>query len=565
LVLATLLSLVDPLIIKWLIDSGLQRGRWPPILMAIAFFGLVYFARLALLFVSSLSSMRIIQHVVLRVRLRLLRRLQQLDGTFYDSHQVGDLSQRLEQDVEQAVQAGVDLLPTVVRIVVGASVTLVVMVALDWRLSCVVLPFVPAWVYLRAGFRKRFERAADMTRQLAGRRASLLNELLGACAEVQLLGAERFFHRKYARQAIEATRASFEQRRMELLYFAGAYSAITVVTGGVLLTGAWEVVRGGLTLGGYIAFYSYLTRLFDPLAAAVETYSRLKRAGGSIRRITEVERTEAKVKEVVSAVRLLPEQIKAISCRQVTFDYTTTSPVLRDVNVQIRRGQKVVLIGPSGSGKSTLAKLLTRLYDPCAGAVQVGDHDLRDVTLRSVREMLSLVPPHPVLFSGTIWENVFLGCRPIAAHELQRLARIACFDTVVEKFQGKWEHILGPSGAGLSDGEKQRLGLLRALVRDRPVLILDEATGSLDSLIERELLDRLEEYVQEKIVLFISHRAAAAAWGHRVLTLRDGRRSDIRSPTDRGIHGAPHPAASGDSASDGNAHYARGSVQVPSR
>lgn len=531
---STVLSLADPLIIKWLVDAGLQQRRWSVVLWAVGLLCGVFLLRLVLLHVGTLSSAQVLQRVVLSLRLRLLRKLQGLDAAFYDRHRPGDLVHRLEQDAEVFGQVAADVLPGLVRILLGLAVTLAIMVGLDWRLSLVVLPFVPALLWLRAHFRKRLEAAAETTRSATGLRTSFLSESLHANLQVQLLGAERFFLRRYAGLAVGTTRANLAQRSTELVYLAASLTVVVLATAAVLLAGAYEFMHGFLTLGGYVAFYSYLMRLLDPLGSAVETHARLKRAGSSIRRLAEIERFEPSVRDRADARAVDPAAVREVDFRGVEFGYGPGGPLLRGVDLRLRRGDRVALVGQSGSGKSSLARLMVRLYDPAAGAVHLDGADLRGLRLRGVRDAASYVPQAPVLFPGTLRENVLLGVRA-TDEALDRLARVACFDSVLAKFPGRWDHVLGTGGSGLSDGERQRLGLLRALVRDRPFLVLDESTGALDPATEAEVMDRLDAHTRGKGVLLITHRPAAARWADRIAVLRDGRLDDAAPPGEAAV------------------------------
>lgn len=535
---STLLSLADPLIVKWLIDSGLQRQDWSVVLIAVAGFFGVYVGRMLLVIGGNLTSQRLLERLMLRLRLRLVRRVQSMDAHFFDRFPVGELVRRLEQDVEQVGQVGTSLVPTLVRIVISAVVTLGIMLALDWKLTLVVVPLVPLFLALRAFFRTRLERASEAARGATGERSSFLTDMLAAVIQVQLLGAERFFRRRYGGLTTDAVRAGIGRRRMELGYFAGSFGVLTLATCAVLLAGAWEVMRGALTLGGFIAFYSYLTRLFDPLGAAVETHSALKRAGASIRRLVELEALPRALCDAPLSAGTRVSAADRIACRDVSFAYRGDVPVLRGVSLSLAPGERVALVGRSGSGKSTFAKLLVRLYDPDGGAVTVGESDARSVPLEELRRAVSLVPASPLLFRGTLRENALLGVRGVGDRDLDRYAAVACFDSVVAKFPGGWDHVVGSGGTGLSDGEKQRLGLLRSLVRDRAVLILDEATGALDPIVEGEVLARVREHARDKAVLLITHRPAAACWAERILVLEDGGLRDVGRPQEFAVHAA---------------------------
>lgn len=523
---ATQLSLVDPLIVKWLIDSGLQGRSWTAIISAMVLFCTVYICRSMLLNCGGWRGEVVRQHMTHQLRRSLLRRLQALDAQFFDKHRTGDLVQRLDYDVEEVGHTISYLLPTGARIIVGVTTTLVIMLLLDWRLAACVLPVVPILVCLRLRFRATLEVQSQQNRAALGERASFLHEYLKAIIQFKLLAARGFFGRKLGRLGVRVSRTSLRQRRTELNYHAVSLGVMTLGTAGVLLAGAYEYMRGMITLGGYIAFYSYLMRLFDPLSAAVEVYSRLKRVGGSIRRIVEIQVAEPNVRDEPPARKLPTVVVTRAGCRMLGFGYGSM-PVLRDVHLDLVPGCRLALVGRSGSGKSTLAHLLVRLYDPERGSVFLGDQDVRRLRLASLYQHIAFAPSKPAFFRGTVRENALLGRSVREGRDLDNLAWVACFDSVLEKLAHGWDHALGEDGAGLSDGEKQRLGLLRALIADCEVLILDEPTSALDPAIERELLRRLGVHTKGKLVLVITHRPTMARWADRVLLLRDGRVHDV--------------------------------------
>lgn len=520
---ATLLSTLDPLIVKWLIDSGLRQGAWSQIVVAASAFCALYVVRVALTNTGVYRISRWVHYRILRLRLRLFRKLHTMDAAFFDRHAAGDLSSRLEHETEEMVDAAAGMATTLLRIVVAVAASFAVMFVLNWRLALLIVPFACAVAALQRFYGPRLQDAARTGQSAIGDRAAFVAEAVGASIELQLNRAEHYVQRKYARVLLGSVRALLRQLKTEAHYTAVAVAAITFSSAALLLAGASEFFAGRLTIGSYIAFYTYVTRLFDPIAGAVDIHARLKRAGGSISRLAEIDAAPEERVRTPSGADAVPETVNSIVCESVSFAYPDHLPVLNDVDLQLARGERIALIGESGSGKSTLAKLLARIYDTESGTVWLNDGDIRRLPLRDLRRVVALVPSKPVLFRASILENVLLGAATVTPEELERLARIACFDGVLNRHEERWDRVLGSNGAGLSDGEKQRLGLLRALVRHPDVLILDEATSALDPETEAQLLDRVADDSRDRVVLIITHRLSAADWADRVVVLEGGR------------------------------------------
>ena len=534
---ASVLGLADPLVIRWIIDRGLRQTHWTPILFALSLLLGLFAIRSVLLFLGNMMSTSILLRWTFNIRLDLFDKLQSLDAHFYSSHPVGDLVLRMEQDVDLIGAVSVDLFPALIRISLTTIILLGVMIYMDWRLTCLVVPFVPLFVLLRSHFRSVLERASDTARRAIGERCSLLNEWLAGVLQIQLLDAGLAFKRKYGKESVEAIRSSLSQRRVEMSYTVITQAILAVVTASVLAGGSLEVLKGALTIGGYVAFYSYLIRLFDPLSAAIETYARVKRASGSIRRIRELEQARPLVREIAEPEDLALCAPHEISCSSIQFAYPDQPGTLHSVSLKILRGEKIGLIGRSGSGKSTIGKLLVRMYDPSEGSIFLDGKNISRLRVGDIRSCISLVSQNPILFSGSILENVLLGNSAATTEELTKTAHLTCFDAVIAKFPDGWEHRLGPGGSGLSDGEKQRLALLRAVLQRKPILILDEATSALDPVVEAELLKRLEPYAREKMLLLITHRLSAACWTDKITVLHNGSVVYECKPTDLAQYG----------------------------
>jgi ABC-type multidrug transport system fused ATPase/permease subunit len=518
---ASFVSLVDPLVMKWLIDDILPQRRLGALPIAAGVFFAVYVGRLVLASVGSVITFLAVQRLTYGLRVRLLEHLQALSCGFYAEHPVGDLVQRLERDVEAVGDLGTDVVPSIVRMVVMSIFTVTTMLILDWRLTTLVVPLLPLFVYVRHRYRMILRRVSDEVRDATGHQSSLLNEILTGVVQIQLLGAERRIARRYARLNLQTMRVNMVRRRAELFFTLFSMSVIALGMSLIVGVGGYRVIYGGLTAGGLVAFYSYIGYLFSPLNTAVELYARLNRVRASIRRLQGIEKTPSVIADAPDAVPIANAPQK-VTFSNASFAYVPDTPTLRGVDVVMRAGERVAIVGESGCGKSTLLKLIPRLYDVKAGSVTIDALDVRRAQLRSLRRAISFVPQEPILLQGTLRDNL-LHARPTASRaDLARVAYIACLTDVVDRLPGGWDAPLGPMGAGLSGGEKQRVAIARALLQERPIMILDEATSALDPPTEQRLLAHLDAWCVGRIVVVVTHRLSAACWANRIIVLARG-------------------------------------------
>jgi ABC-type multidrug transport system fused ATPase/permease subunit len=518
---ASFVSLVDPLIMKWLIDDLLPHKRLSALPIAAGLFFAVYVGRLVLSSLGSLITFFAVQRLTYGLRVRLLDHLQALASPFYAEHPVGDLVQRLERDVDAVGDLGADVVPSIVRMMVMSIFTVSTMLILDWRLTSLVVPLLPLFVFVRHRYRNILRRVSDQVREAMGRQSSLLNEILTGVLQIQLLGAERRLSRRYARLNLRTMRVNMVRRRTELYFTLFSMSIIALGMSLIIGIGGARVIYGGLTAGSLVAFYSYIGYLFSPLNTAVELYARLNRVRASIRRLQAIENTPSVIIDAPDAVPLV-DPPRRVVVGDITFGYAPGKPVLHGLNFAAQSGERVAIVGESGCGKSSLLKLLPRLYDVNTGSVTIDGFDVRHLQLKSLRRTISVVPQDPVLLQGTLRDNL-LHARPTASRaDLARVAWLACLTEVVDRLPGGWDAPLGPMGAGLSGGEKQRVAIARALLQERPIVILDEATSALDPPTEQRLLAHLTAWCAGRIVVVVTHRLSAACWADRIVVLSRG-------------------------------------------
>ena len=525
-VLGSGLALLDPLVVRWLIDVALPKRDLRLVLFGTLVFCVVYLASVIVSYLSSFISCVVTQKMVFRIRVSLLRRIQTLPARYHGNSQVGETLYRIEQDVDRVAELSGDILPLTIQMVIMGVMVLVTMGILNWHLTLVIVPLLPIFYLLQRRYATRLKEAADSVQTQAGKIAAFLQEHLAGMLQLQLLNRTGTQGRKFARLAAEGAKFQIRQRATEMSFGAASISVIVLGMGLILGYGGYEVTRSTLTVGGLVAFYGYVFRLFAPVSIAIDLQSRLQRVGASIRRILEITdgdpQTTAETTARESLTPLHCDIKPELEFRSVWFCYDEARPVLRDMSFRIEAGETVAVVGLNGSGKSTLGLLATRLYEPDAGSILVGGQDIQQVGLRSLRATLTLVPQDPVLFDETIRENLLYGNPRATDKDLETVAALTQLDRVLQTLPRGLDEPLGPLGGRLSGGEKKRLALARTLLQQPRILIIDEITSALDGPAAAGLLEGLELFRQARTLVVISHRPATILWANRILVVEEG-------------------------------------------
>ncbi len=521
LLLVSASNLVAPQFLRIAIDGGIVGGQWSAILFASAGLLVVALFRGIFTFLQGYLSEKASQGGAYDLRNAIYSKLQTLSFSYHDQAQTGQLMTRVTSDVEMVRhwvgQGFLQLLGALVMLVGSATILLII----NWRLALVSLTIVP-FVFLVFGY---FARTVQpLFRQVQARLGALntvLQENLAGVRVVKAFAREEHEIGRFGRANDELLTENIRVTRATSFTFPIIFFFGNVGTFLVIWYGGNEVIAGTLSLGELVAFNTYLGFLMFPVFILGMIAANISRAGASAQRVFEVLDAQNDVEDLPGAGLLPPVQGR-IAFEDVSFRYVGSEhDALGNVSFEAEPGQTIAIVGTTGSGKSTLTNLIPRFYDVQGGRVTVDGHDVRDVTLESLRSQIGIVLQETVLFSGTIRENIAYGAPEATQEQIERVARIAqAHDFILEQPQG-YDTRIGEGGVGLSGGQMQRIAIARALLLDPKILVLDDSTSSVDAETEYQIQQAMERLMSNRTTFVIAQRISTVRNADRIL-LMDG-------------------------------------------
>ena len=499
-------------------DLGLQVTLLICAAALLAVVGLRAAASYAMTLLFALAGNR----VLTRVRAELYDHLNALSLRFHQSRRTGDLVTRVTGDVGRLQDAVVTaLLPLVGNVVTLIGMFVVTMI-MDWQLGLVVLVVFPLFALIGNRSTHKIISVSRSQRSAEGALAALATETLGSMPVIKSFSLETRMSGRFSQGNQRSLRDGVRAKRLSAGLERSTDVLVGLATAVVLFAGAQRVLAGDLSLGELTVFLTYLKTAFRPLRDIAKYTGRISKAAASGERITEILDQQPDIVDA-SWARPAPHFHGYLRFESVRLSYREGQPALRDLDLAIRAGERVAIVGPSGAGKSSLAALLTRLRDPDLGRVLIDGHDLRDLTVDSIRAQISIVLQDSVLFAGSIADNISYGVsRPVSDDEIARAARIAGADGFIRQLPDGYRTELSDRGAGLSGGQLQRIAIARAAIRQAPIVILDEALTGLDPDTEAEVVAALDRLTSGRTTLVITHDVQTAADTDRVIRIEDG-------------------------------------------
>lgn len=528
LVLGAGLGLVFPWIMQNLVDTVLVQGDLQELNRITAILLATFLVRSVFYYFQSFSLSYVGERIVVDLRSQIYDHLHRLSLRFFADRRVGELVSRLSSDVTLVRSALTNNVATVLSQSLTFAGSLALMLVLNWRLTLFILALAPLVALSGALFGARLRRLSTEVQDKLADSTALAEEALGGVRVVKAFGREPYEVDRYG-GALERMFAATLRMTVLRSAFGPLISFLAFGSlAAILWFGGREVLAGRLSGGALIAFLVYGINIAASVGAFTNLYTQLQEAAGATRRIFELLDESPEIADPPEAVHL-PRVKGRVTFEKVCFAYPGGEAVLQDIDLEIQPGEVLALVGPSGAGKSTLFNLIPRFYDPSEGRVCLDGHDLRQVSLASLRSQIGLVPQETQLFSGSVRENLRYGRLEASEAELEAAARAANAEEFILRLPQGYDTLVGERGVKLSGGQRQRIAIARALLKNPALLLLDEATSSLDSESEGLVQEALERLMQGRTTVIIAHRLSTVHQANRIAVLDGGRLVELGS------------------------------------
>jgi len=532
-------DLLQPWPLKLILDNVLRsrpmEGRLNQLILAnlgTDKLALVKFAAIASLVIAAVSALcsyaekylttSVGQWVMHDLRRMLYSHIQRMSLSFHDQRQSGDLISRVTSDID-AIQS------FITSGLLGAFVNLLtlfgmmgVMFYINWKFTLIALSVAPALFLVVFSYTRRIKKAAREVRKKEGEILSVIQEVFSSIRVVKAFAREDYEQKRLEGESLESIEIALRARSLKAKLSPLVEIIVACGTALVLWFGARMVIDDTLSAGSLVLFIVYLGKMYKPMQELSKMTDAYSKADVGYERIKEVLETERDVKDLPGAKKAPPLQGK-VEFDNVSFHYRSDSPILKDVSFTIEPGQVAAIVGPTGSGKSTVIGLIPRFYDPVSGVIRIDDVDARLYRQKSLRQQMSFVLQDTLLFHAPIWTNIAYGRPEATREEILRAAELANAHEFIEKMPQGYDTMVGERGVTLSGGQRQRIAIARAVIRNTPILIMDEPSSGLDASSEKLVFEALDRLMKGKTSIVIAHRLSTIRAADVIFVVKDGR------------------------------------------
>jgi len=522
LLVSAALGLAGPYILHIAIDQIIPSRDLSALYWISALYAVIYVMVWAVSSVQTYLRFWLGQRLIFDLRMDMFSNLQKLSMSFYDKRHVGRIMSRVTNDVEtlnEFLTSGVEAAIGDVFILVGI---VIIMLILNVWLALVTLTVIPILLVGTILLGGRVREAYRLTRKKISGVTANLAESISGMRVVQSFSREMANAQQFDRVNVENLQANIQAARVSALFFPLVDVLGTLGTCLVLWNGGTSIMNNALEVGVLAAFLAYVTRFFIPIREISMLYNNVQSALAATERITEILDATSDVKEAPDAAKL-PKIKGEIEFSNMSFGYEPDNFVLKDINLDIKENERVALVGPTGAGKTSLASLAARFYDPQKGSITVDGYDVREVSLKSLRSQMGIVLQDPFLFTGSIRENIAYGRPEAAEQEIVEAAKAVGAHDFITKFAEGYDTNVGERGVRLSMGQRQLISFARALLADPRILILDEATSSVDAYTELLIQNAMKKLLEHRTTLIIAHRLSTVRSADKIVVIDNGR------------------------------------------
>ena len=510
-----------PWIIKDMVDQVLKEKNTEMLNYIVISIIVVFIIRGIAFYGQSYLMNYVGQRVIIDIRKAVFEKLQRLSLDFYDKNKTGTIMSYVTNDVNALQSAMVENVVEMVTESVILIASIVMMIYLDWRLFLVTFSTFPVVLLFIDQFGKRIRKSGSRIQEASADITSVLQETVSSARVIKSFVREEYEINRFDKENMNNFRANMKYAQLSATLTPTIEFVAAVGVTIILWYGGNSVIDGTITAGSLVAFLTYAVNISNPIKRLSRVIGNIQRAMAAAQRVFDVLDLPETIKNLPEA-KALPTVKGQVSFNNVSFSYNPGEQVLNNVSFNVKPGEMIAFVGPSGAGKSTVASLLPRFYDVTDGSITIDGHDIRHVTLDSLREQVGIVPQETVLFNGSVYDNILYGRLDATKEEVEAAAKAANAHNFIMELPNGYQTMLGDRGVNISGGQRQRISIARAILKNPQILILDEATSALDTESERVVQEALDRLMIGRTSFVIAHRLSTIKNADKIMVLEKG-------------------------------------------